>query len=249
MVQTSHIFCGLSMATFAFHFQYYYSMKTYLKSRLSIRQYELLRMLAFEYKRWKCRISAPKRFETNEVKLHLGCGDRQLKGWLNVDMFGSDLNLDFATGKLPFADEQFQVIVSQHVVEHLTIEDEFLPLLKACHRVAKSGGEIWISTPDMEKVAKSYIDQKNKDMIDDRKMRLPHWDMKGMPSQHFMNDMFHQELEHRNLFDFDLLKWCLEQSGFTSVVRVDENQLLAAFPEFPERKDDYQSVYVKAQKA
>ena len=224
-------------------------MKSFLKSKLSMRQYELLRMLAFEFKRWKCRISAPKRFETNETRLHLGCGDRHLKGWLNVDMFGSDLNLDFAAGQLPFADGQFDVIVSQHVVEHLTIEDEFLPLLRACCRVTKQGGEIWISTPDMEKVSKSYVSQENLDMIEDRKQRLPNWDMDGMPSQHFMNDIFHQQLEHRNLFDFELLKWCLEQAGFTNVLRVDEQKLLAKFPEFPERNDDYQSVYVKAEKA
>jgi predicted SAM-dependent methyltransferase len=224
-------------------------MKSYLKSKLSMRQYELLRMLAFEFKRWKCRISAPKRYETKHTKFHLGCGNRHLDGWLNVDMFGSDLNLDFATGELPFKDGQFQVIVSQHVVEHLTIEDEFLPLLKACFRVTKQGGEIWISTPDMEKVAKSYVDQKNVDMIEDRKERLSHWDMAGMPSQHFLNDIFHQQLEHRNLFDFELLKWCLEQAGYANVTRMDEAMLLSKYPEFPERKDDYQSVYVKAEKA
>ena len=214
-----------------------------------MRQYELLRMLAFEFKRWKSRVSAPKRFETKHTKLHLGSGARMLKGWLNVDMIGSELNLDFATGKLPFLNAQFEVIVSQHVIEHLTMEDELLPLLNDCFRVLKQGGHIWLSTPDMEKVSKSYINNQCSDMITDRKERLPHWNMDGVPSQHFLNDIFHQQLEHRNLFDFELLKWCLEQSGFTQVKRIDEPSLLAEYSEIPQRNDDYQSLYVKAMKA
>jgi predicted SAM-dependent methyltransferase len=226
-----------------------FMIKEYLQSKLSKRQYELMRMLSFEYKRWKCRITAPARFETKLDKLHLGCGDRHLKGWLNVDMFGSDLNLDIATGTLPFSEGQFQTIVSQHVIEHLTIEDELIPLLKACNRCMKSGGAIWLSTPDMEKVAKSYVNHNNDDMVADRQKRLPNWTLNGLPNQHFMNDMFHQQLEHRNLFDFELLKWTLNQAGFNRVERSDEGSLLTAFPEFLERKDDYQSVYVVAYKA
>lgn len=224
-------------------------MKSTLKRKLSQRQYELLRMLSYEFKRWKCRMTSPAKYKTEHTQLHLGCGDRHLDGWLNVDMFGSDLNLDIARGRLPFEDGQFEVIVSQHVVEHLTIEDELIPLLKECHRSMQPEGAFWISTPDMEKVARSYIEQGNEDMIRDRQQRLPHWNLHGLPSQHFMNDMFHQQLEHRNLFDFPLLEWTLKQAGFASVERVTEADLLAQFPAFPTRNDDYQSVYVKATKS
>lgn len=224
-------------------------MKKWLKENTSKRQYELLRMLAFEYKRWKCRVSAPRQFQTELTKLHLGCGDRLLENWLNVDMIGSDLNLDIADGRLPFENDQFDTIVSQHVIEHLTLEDELLPLLHECYRSMKSGGEIWLTTPDMHKVAKSYLDHQSSDMIEDRQKRLPDWNLGIYPDQHFVNDMFHQGLEHRNLFDFELLKWTLNQAGFTDVIRVEEKNLLEAYPEFPPRNDDYQSVYVKASKS
>ena len=223
-------------------------MKEWLKKRTSKRQYELLRMLAFEYKRWKCRISAPKSYVTDIVRLHLGSGDRKLQGWLNVDMIGSDLDLDIADGQLPFSDDQFSVIVSQHVIEHLTLEDELIPLLKECFRCTKTDGKIWLSTPDMRKVAKSYIEQDSDDMIQDRQSRLPDWNFGDYPSQHFVNDMFHQGLEHRNLFDFELLEWVLNQVGYDHVTRLEEKDLIDAYPEFPPRNDDYQSVYVNASK-
>lgn len=223
-------------------------MKSWLKRKLSIRQYELLRSLSYEIKRWKCRVTAPERFETDRVKLHLGCGDRHLEGWLNVDLVGSDLNLDIARGRLPFRDASFETIITQHVIEHLTIEDELIPLLKECHRAMKPSAELWLATPDMEKIARSYVEQKNTDMVEDRKTRLPHWGLGAMPSQQFMNDMFHQQSEHRNLFDMQLLEWTLRQAGFTHVERTSEKQMLQRFPDFPPRNDDYQSLYVKAVK-
>lgn len=223
-------------------------MKEWLKNRTSRRQYELLRMLAFEFKRWKCRISAPKSFITDLDQLQLGSGDRKLNGWLNVDMIGSDLNLDIADGHLPFKDDQFKVIVSQHVIEHLTLEDELIPLMEESFRCLASSGQIWLSTPDMFKVAKSYVEQNSSDMIKDRQTRLPDWNLGEYPSQHFVNDMFHQGLEHRNLFDFELLEWTLNKVGFHNVTRVEEKDLLGVFPEIPARNDDYQSVYVRATK-
>jgi hypothetical protein len=60
------------------------------------------------------------------------------------------------------------------------------------------------------------------------------------------NIMFHQDGEHKNLFDFDLLRWALEQSGFGDVRRRTEADLLVRFPECPCRDDDSQSLYVSA---
>lgn len=203
-------------------------------------------MLAYEWKRWKCRIGAPKQYQPDVKQLHLGCGDRHLKGWLNVDLWNSDLNLDIAAGKLPFPEGHFEHVVSQHVIEHLTIEDELIPLLRSVYECMCPGGQLWLSTPDMEKAVYSYIQHRNNDMIADRQKRLPHWHLNGLPSQHFLNDLFHQQLEHRNLFDFKLLTYALNQAGFIQIERVTEQDLLTNYPDFPARNDDYQSIYVKA---
>jgi hypothetical protein len=67
-----------------------------------------------------------------------------------------------------------------------------------------------------------------------------------VPSQHYINCIFVQEGEHKNLLDFEMLTWLLEKSGFVDVRQVREADLLHRFPGFPERGDDCHSIYVTA---
>ena len=66
-----------------------------------------------------------KKFPT---KLHLGCGERVIKNFLNVDLQNSEINIDLTYRKLPFQNNSFEVIVSQHVIEHLDLHLELEPL-------------------------------------------------------------------------------------------------------------------------
>ena len=179
-------------------------------------------------------------------KLHFGCGKRFVDGWLNCDLVGSDVDIDLGCGTLPFADGTFSAICSQHVIEHLDLVTELEPLMKELNRCAKPGATLWLSCPDIEKVCRSYINSKGADMIEDRLTRLPNFHTFGYPSSFMINNLFHQGGEHRNLFDFDLLEALLLKSGFTDIQNQNEGAFLAKFPEFPERRDDYQSLYVSA---
>jgi predicted SAM-dependent methyltransferase len=180
-------------------------------------------------------------------KLHLGCGKRRVAGWFNVDVAESEQNIDLAAGRLPWRDGQFSAVVSQHVIEHLELESELLPLLAELHRVMAPQGEIWLSCPDLATICNSYTLDRGQGLVDDRKTR-PHTDIKmdGVPPQHMINRLFHQSGEHKNLFDFELLEWALTKAGFQQCVRVVEADLLKRFPEFPPRNDDYVSLYVRA---
>ena len=80
----------------------------------------------------------------------------------------------------------------------------------------------------------------------DRIRRQPEYSLGDVPVSHLINDLFHQGGEHRNLFDFALLTWALEKSGFQQITRTSEPEFLARFPEFPPRRDEQQSLYVFA---
>ncbi len=177
--------------------------------------------------------------------LHLGCGLRRVEGFLNVDVTGSEHDIDLAGGELPWADASFDVVVSQQVIEHLEVEAELMPLLRELARVLIPGGEAWLACPDMESICRSYLQDGGRALLADRKKRWPDFTLR-LPPQHMVNVLFHQAGEHINLFDFELLSWLLRDAGFAEVKRVAESDLLARFPAFPGRDDDEFSLYVKA---
>jgi predicted SAM-dependent methyltransferase len=179
-------------------------------------------------------------------KLHLGAGGRNVAGWLNVDLRGSDYDVDLGSGRLPWRADSFDCVVSEHTIEHLELRTELLPLLSELSRVIRPGGEIWLSCPDIEKICRSYIDHRMVDLLEDRQTRWPKYSLGEAPSSHLINELFHQSGEHKNLFDFELLEWALRSTGFVAVRRVCETDLLARFPDFPARNDDAQSLYVAA---
>lgn len=179
-------------------------------------------------------------------KVHVGCGPRLIPGWLNIDVTKSDYDVDLASGHLPWKSASFEAVVSQHLIEHLELEDELLPLLRELHRVLKTGGEIWLSGPDIDKACRSYLEHKMVDLLTDRKTRWSSFSLGEIPTSHLINHLFHQDGEHKNLFDFEILEWALRATGFSQIENVSERHLLRRFPEFLPRYDDLQTLYVKA---
>jgi predicted SAM-dependent methyltransferase len=183
--------------------------------------------------------------------LHLGCGKRHVDGWLNVDVTGSDFDLDLASGRLPWRDEVFDAVVSQHFIEHIEMEEQLIPLLHEIRRVLKPGGEVWLSCPDMEFLCRVYVEGRIADLLQDRRMRFPDYPFSAMgdpdlPPQHVVNHLFHQLGQHKNLYDCDLLAWALGKAGFSQIERVVEADLLQRFPRFSPRNDDSYSLLVRA---
>ncbi|MFF7636342.1 methyltransferase domain-containing protein [Kitasatospora sp. NPDC008050] len=179
-------------------------------------------------------------------RLHLGCGGRRVLGWLNCDVSGSELDVDLAAGRLPFRDRSVEVVVMQHVVEHLELHGQLIPLLRELDRVCTADAVLWLSCPDLAKVCAGYLADRGRALKDDRCRRYPDYSLDGAPVQQFVNDLFQARGRHRNLFDFELLAWALGRAGFGRVEQVKEAELLAAHPEFPPRRDDDQSLYVTA---
>ncbi len=205
-------------------------------------------LVLLDLRRWAVRRRQGQGLTARAARLHLGCGDRRVEGWLNADLRGSDHDVDLAGGALPWADDQFEVVVSQHLAEHLELESELIPLLTEIHRVLRPGGELWLSTPDLEAVCRGYLDDGGAALLADRQRRWASFSLGDAPTPHLINHLFHQEGEHRNLVDLELARWALTRAGFDRIERRVEADLLDRFPAFPTRGDDVQSLLVRARR-
>jgi SAM-dependent methyltransferase len=96
----------------------------------------------------------------NSVRLHIGCGDCVIPGFINVDIkkfphvhhaTGAD-NLHFA------ADQSVDMIYACHVLEHFG-RTVFMDVLREWHRVLKSGGLLRVSVPDFRACAEIYYEK------------------------------------------------------------------------------------------
>ncbi len=92
--------------------------------------------------------------------LNLGCGNRTVQSteWLNADFTAHTpgiLAVDLRK-KLPFDDDQFDLVYHCHVLEHLTCSDAE-NFLAECRRILKPGGIIRVVVPDLENIIREYI--------------------------------------------------------------------------------------------
>lgn len=81
------------------------------------------------------------------LRLNLGCGTDIREGWVNLDcklLPGVDVVHDISYLPLPFADEVFEEILCQDILEHVA---DLESLLKEIYRVLQQGGKLSIRVP------------------------------------------------------------------------------------------------------
>ena len=86
--------------------------------------------------------------------LQIGAGPNELHGWLNADFDPrqpTTIYMD-ATKPFPVPSGSFDVIFSEHMIEHVPFEHG-LRMLSECYRILKRGGVIRIATPNLENIA------------------------------------------------------------------------------------------------
>lgn len=92
--------------------------------------------------------------------LNLGCGGRFHPGWVNVDIVSSDpahIVQHNILESLPFAAATFDVVYHSHVLEHLP-RATAPRFLAECRRVLKPGGVLRVVVPDLETIARLYLE-------------------------------------------------------------------------------------------
>ena len=103
---------------------------------------------------------APCRYlETAAIpKLHIGCGPFVMDGWLNVDIncYRPDIRYLDAGKPYPFPDHSFNYIYSEHLFEHLSVEEQTV-MLQECYRILKPGGRMRLAMPNLHFLMELYL--------------------------------------------------------------------------------------------
>jgi predicted SAM-dependent methyltransferase len=94
-----------------------------------------------------------------EKYVNLGCGQRYHPDWTNIDFVSSGAGViahNLSMG-VPFPNTSCDVVYHSHLLEHFP-KNSAESFLRECHRVLVPGGIIRIAVPDLESIAKSYLD-------------------------------------------------------------------------------------------
>ena len=140
------------------------------------------------------------------MKLNLGCYDRKIHGFTNIDI-RADVNPDVVDDvfKLEkFKDDSVDLIYVCHVLEHADYK-ESEQALKRWFAVLKKGGVLRLAVPDMEAHFAHYYYHKD--------LRLLH--------STFWGSQRHPYDYHKNGWDFKKLKEDLRAAGFSIVRKYD----------------------------
>ncbi len=153
------------------------------------------------------------------IKLHLGCGEKHLDGFINVDcrkLSSVDKVCDLR--KLnSFKNESVDVIYSSHVFEHFDI-NEGLVALKEWRRVLKKGGKLFLAVPNLNKIVGRYL-------LTGRITSI---------IEPLLGAQDYKENLHKSVYNFNLLKIKLKEAGFGEI-------RLAKFDFLPDNFDDSSS--------
>lgn len=93
--------------------------------------------------------------------LNLGCGVHYStdKIWTNLDFISNDDNViahNLLKG-IPFNDGTYDLVYHSHVLEHFS-KQEGEEFISECFRVLKPGGILRVAVPDLEMIARNYLE-------------------------------------------------------------------------------------------
>ena len=93
-------------------------------------------------------------------KLHLGCGDKYLPEYINIDARkGENVDLVCDITRLPFEEDSVDEIYMCHSLEHIEM-NKISWYIEYLYKLLKRGGEMYISVPNFEALSSMYLAKK-----------------------------------------------------------------------------------------
>lgn len=152
-------------------------------------------------------------------KLQIGAGFNGLDGWLNGDILPRKRDYIYldATAPLPFANDTFAFIYTEHMIEHIGYQAA-RNFVRECHRVLRPGGVLRISTPDLAVLVGMFL--RDDDPVADEyvayavRTYVPH---ACRNVKAFVLNNFFYNWGHAFIFDRDTMAAVLTQAGFSDL--------------------------------
>jgi len=140
------------------------------------------------------------------LKLHLGCGDKHIEGYVNIDIRPMNTvdKVDNIKYLRSFKKNSVDVIYSASVLEHF-LRWEYKNVLRRWYELLKPGGALRIGVPDFEAISDHYQEHKDLDVL----MGLLYGGQDYDQNFHYV------------CWDFKRMKRDLEYLGFKDVVRYE----------------------------
>jgi predicted SAM-dependent methyltransferase len=151
---------------------------------------------------------------------------------------------------LPFADGSVRGLFAEHFFEHVDYTEEVPSLLSECHRVLQPGGRMRIIVPDAEQYMRAYLSEGWEALAALRPLhegRVDHYfRCRYNTKMELINVVFRQGGQHKFAYDFETMKFVLEQFGFVDVRREQfgHSQMPELCIDSPRRATE--SLYVEA---
>jgi len=147
--------------------------------------------------------------DNDALRLNLGCGNFPMKGFINIDQF-ENVNPDIVSDvtNLPYGPGTVDEIYAGHLLEHFDWEGGQVAL-RHWWTLLKSGGEIRITVPDFDVLAKKHLENPT------------------VASMREMNDLYMfsyvQKSPHLYFYSGALLKSAMAEAGFVGLEKLPVN--------------------------
>lgn len=165
-----------------------------------------------------------------ERYLRIGAGSHADRGWLAADLVPEHLNIAYMDNTKPFPlpSRSFDVIVCEHMIEHVPYAAG-MKVLSECSRVLKVGGVLRIATPNMTSLChlidSSTLDEVSAEYIEWSNTRFgEELEPKHKSNPVFVINRVMRSWGHTFLYDEPTLTEALIHAGFETVVRVAPNR-------------------------